>query len=224
MAEDNNKKKTNGEVADNNKKKVNGETPSPPTSKGSRYAEKLSRILSLLCEMKNGSAGALDYEKTVEENGALKSALKRRDDELKGVKAEVEKLNRTVSQNLDCFGMKYAEFQSKLKDGERAQGILATTQEKLGEAIEKMEKLESENKQLQGKAVHMETAKKRAERQLSEIQTECSYLRISLQSAQEKIEFYCEDSLAAQDPQDVYVSHTGATSGSHADVEQGRHI
>lgn len=44
--------------------------------------------------------------------------------------------------------MKYAEFGSKLKDGESAKTALVTTQARLDMAATKMQKPRSENKQL----------------------------------------------------------------------------
>ncbi|KAB5582917.1 hypothetical protein GE09DRAFT_285463 [Coniochaeta sp. 2T2.1] len=194
------KKKPNGEatMADT-KNKSNGQTPSPQTPKGSKFAERWSKIINLCSEIKNDPAGALDYEKTVEDNTTLRISLKKRDDELQTLKSEVEQLKLLGSHDLERFGKKYAEFEYILKDAESSRTALASTTTKLEETNKQIKKLECDNKQLEKRTRDMETARKHAERDLADTQDRLRELENKHMKAQQKISFYGEDNLVSID-------------------------
>ncbi|KAB5566267.1 hypothetical protein GE09DRAFT_1186879 [Coniochaeta sp. 2T2.1] len=199
-----NKKKTNGEttMADN-KNKSNGPTPSPPAPKGSKFAERLSKIINLCTEIKNDPAGASDYDKTVEENSALKATLKKRDDEVRTLKSELDQLKLLESQDLERFGKKYAEFEARLKAAETSKTTLTATRANLDEANRNIQQLSTVIKQLERKARDAETARKTAERELVDTQARLQEVEFKLRSAKQKIDFYGEDSLVTLDLEQV---------------------
>lgn len=90
------KKKPNGETPTmpENKKKTNGETPAPVPSNGSKFAAKFNKLINVCTDLKNDSEGAVDYEKTLEENTAVKAALKKSDDEVIRLNTEIQKLEQ----------------------------------------------------------------------------------------------------------------------------------
>ncbi|OIW24641.1 hypothetical protein CONLIGDRAFT_101504 [Coniochaeta ligniaria NRRL 30616] len=109
------------------KKKANGDGASPTTSKGSKFAAQFSKFINLCTEMKNDPAAALDYEKTIDENVTLKSTLKKRDDEVNNLKADIEQLKLVGDRNLNNFGEKYVEFKARLQEGDSSKRSLGET-------------------------------------------------------------------------------------------------
>jgi DNA repair exonuclease SbcCD ATPase subunit len=157
------KKKPNGETPTmpENKKKTNGETPAPVTSNGSKFAAKFNKLINVCTDLKNDSEGAVDYGKTLEENTAVKAALKKSDDEVIRLNTEIQKLEQLKDHYLDDFSKKCGEFDTKLKDADSTKKTLNTTQEKLDEANEKMKQRDSENKHLEKKVQNSDALRKK---------------------------------------------------------------
>ena len=206
MADD--KKKSNAEptTSDNKSKgNGNGQTASATTPKGSKFAEKFNKFINLCSEMKNDSAGAIDYEKTLEENATLKMSMKRKDNEIAGLRAQIKELELSASQNLDRFGKRYAEFDARLKDAETSKKALTVTQAKLDETNDELQQLNANIKQAEKKAREADTARRTAERELAGTVDRLQGLEFKLQSAQEKIDFYGESRMVSLDFEQVYV-------------------
>ena len=220
-----NKKKANGEAAtmSENQKKTNGEAPPPTISKGSRFAGKFSRLINLCTEMQKDAAGALDYEKTVDENSRLKKALEQRDGEVVSLRAEVEQLKKLRVRDLDDFGMRFSDYNSKLKDVESTKETLDITQGKLNEANNKIKTLKIEKTQLEKKAREREALLEETTEELDGSKFRVQGLEGQLKGAQNKISSYGEGRLVKKDAEQMYASPPQHQQReSFANISQGR--
>lgn len=203
------------------KKKANNDGVSPATpSKGSRFAGTFNKFILLCTEMKNDSAGAADYEKTLDENATLKSTLKMRDEEVNSLKARVGELECSKKDNLADFARAYTELNARVEEGDNAKRMLDETREKLAKTEKELKTLKATYNQLEKKARDEETARERAEADLEDEQQQRTRLQRQLNVMQKTISLYGEDRLTPRDPSEMYANPAEA-SRVVADFEQG---
>lgn len=201
------------------KKKANNDGVSPATpSKGSRFAGTFNKFILLCTEMKNDSAGAADYEKTLDENATLKSTLKMRDEEVDSLKARVGELQRLKDSYIVDFERRITELNARVEEGDNAKRMLDETREKLAKTEKELKTLKATYNQLEKKARDEETARERAEADLEDEQQQRTRLQRQLNVMQKTISLYGEDRLTPRDPSEMEDSFQSFAAKCHRAV------
>ncbi|KAK1764407.1 hypothetical protein QBC33DRAFT_561799 [Phialemonium atrogriseum] len=171
-------------MADNKKKAAvaadDAASSSRASSKASKFSEKLAKFGGLMTDLKNDTAGALEFEKTVENQKTLSKTLKARDEEIKALKTEIEKLEHDKDVLAEIFGKKHREYDDKLKEDVALKSAVSKSEDSLKAAIEEARSLRSENKELKANVDKLATSLEKLKESSEVSQTECDRLNHAL--------------------------------------------
>lgn len=188
------KKKPNGDKVNDNVVTI------PVASKGAKFADKLNKIFGLFSELKNDTTGAVDFEKTLEENTALKTMLRKRDEEIKHLNSKLIQADHTLNKTATVFGETCGNYDTRLKTLSSVNEELKGTRARLEKMSEETKTLEAENRQLKKAVSDAEATRKKVETMLATTEQTCRRLKYELADVQQTISFYGEETLVDIDP------------------------
>lgn len=178
------------------------------SSKASKFSEKLAKFVGLMTDLKNDTAGALEFEKTVENQKTLSKTLKTRDEEIKALKTEVEKLEHDKDILAEIFGKKHREYDDKLKEDVALKSAVSKSEDSLKTAIEEARSLRSENKELKANVDKLATSLEKLKESSEASETERDRLNHALGLSDANFEqlsrFVGEGRLIEFSPEDLY--------------------